>query len=78
MIGKHARSECHSPLLLLHFCLLFSWTEIREHHQAEEGGEVAEETSTPHWASACGEAPGGSGIQHAFAYLLLPTGRKLK
>lgn len=66
-----------SPLLL-RFCLLFSWTEIWEHRQAEEGGDVTKVTYTPHWASAHGEAPVGSGIQHAFACLLLPTSSKLK
>lgn len=66
----YIQSEYPNPLLLLCFYLLFSWTEIWEHCQAEEGGSVTEVTSTLHWASAHGEAPVQSGIQHAFACLL--------
>lgn len=68
--GKHSQSEYPNPLLLLCFCLLFSWTEIWEQCQAEEGGYVTEVTSTFHWASAHREAPVQSEIHHAFACLL--------
>lgn len=76
--GKHVGSEYHSPLLLLGSCLLFSWTETWENYQAEKGRDVTEVVSTPHCASAHREAPVGSGIQHAFACLLLPTSSKLE